>query len=78
MHPFHVSLKLLRLAEFLSAEVAVGTIAAGIRRATVSSMHLKVVQSQEELKNNLTKCYTWSRCYKTFFGGDIDFPKFKT
>ena len=55
MHPFHVSLKLLRLAEFLSAEVAVGTIAAGIRRATVSSMHLKVVQSQEELKNNLTR-----------------------
>ena len=50
MHPLHVCLEFLRLAEFLPTDVADRPIPARVRRAAVRSMHLEIVQSQEELE----------------------------
>lgn len=49
MHALDVSLELLRLAEFTTAEIAKWSRTIRIGRTAVGAMHFQVVESQEEL-----------------------------
>ena len=50
MHPLHVDLELLRLAELLATDVAEGSRSSRIRGTAVGAVHVQVVEAQKVLK----------------------------
>lgn len=60
MHALDVHLQLLGLAKFTSAKVAQRFGSLGIRTATVGTVHLQIVEPQEELVAELALVGTFA------------------